>query len=117
MSSPILPISGPAGPADTPPTTLSVAGEATAFLSGLDAVDRAHAIDAVRGGPPPEVLDQMASADAIGRSMRRAGAELRYSGGREGAPLVIELCEGGGVRVRSLSVTEAVEIAAGKPWR
>ena len=85
MSSPILRIQGPSG-----------------------------SIEAFRGGPPPDVLEQIALAGGVEERLRESGRQLRFFPAGRGESTAIEIHdpERG---VRSLSVAEAVEIAAGNP--
>jgi hypothetical protein len=71
-------------------------------------------IDLTRSGPPPEVLEQMANADAINSRLRAIGLELSFSLSADGCSLQIELRDSSGQLVRVLSPAEAVEIAAGE---
>jgi hypothetical protein len=115
MSSPMLPISGPFGPSDlTPPG----AGDASPASFTAD-LDRAHgrppSIGAARIGPPPEVLEEMAGAAERFDELRRAGYEVTFVGS-QGHGTSIELRDPRG-DVRLLSISEAVEIAAGRSAR
>ena len=114
MSSPILPIPGPLGPAPSVPPATSVGGEIHTYASLPDARERVPVVEASRGGPPPEVLEQIARARELHGRMREAGAELRFSPAHEGAPLTIEFCHDG-APVRTVTVAEAFAIAAGHP--
>jgi hypothetical protein len=90
MSSPILHIQGSPGPSEGPPGP----------------------IEAFRGGPPPEVLDQMALAGAVDEGLRESGRQLRFLPAGHGERTRIELHDrDDGVRI--LSVAETVDIAAG----
>jgi hypothetical protein len=83
-------------------------------LLALDAAELgALRIDARRGAPPREVLDQMAAAQLIYDDLRAAGLRMRFSSPLDG-PLEIALCGEDGA-VRGLSMSDAVEIAAGRP--
>lgn len=68
-------------------------------------------IDLTRSGPPPEVLEQMARADAINSRLRASGRELSFSLSPDGGSLQIELRERGGRLLRVLSPAEAIELA------
>ena len=71
------------------------------------------AIDLTECGPPPEVLEQMAHADAINARLRASGRELAFELSGDGCSLRIELRDSAGKLLRILSAEEAVEIAAG----
>jgi hypothetical protein len=64
--------------------------------------------------PPPEVLDQIAAAGRICRQLGESGRELRFSEGQEGR-VTVELADREGNTVKSMLISEALEIAAGKP--
>jgi hypothetical protein len=68
-------------------------------------------IDLTRSGPPPEVLEQMARADAINSRLRAGGRELSFSLSADGCSLQIELRDSSGALLRVLSPAEAIEIA------
>ena len=108
-SSPTLPVHGPLGPS-TPPRDL--AGNLPTFASELKASDCALGIEAPPGSPPPEVLDQMEAAGRICSQLLESGQRLHFSIEPEGG-VKIELADSEG-RMRAVSPTEALDIAAGK---
>ena len=118
MNSPILPVDGPSDlssptrPAVPTPPALATNGDAGAFVSELAAGENALSIAARRGGPPQEVLDQIAAATRIEQTMRADGQRLRFHTA-PGKPTTIELDEREGEAVRTLSVGEALDIATG----
>ncbi|HEX4115527.1 MAG TPA: hypothetical protein VHY18_06605 [Solirubrobacteraceae bacterium] len=116
MTSSILPFSGPRSSAGLfyPMSFVSDAEDPTASQSDLSAGDRLLASQDGSGTPPPEVLDQVAAAGRISREMRESGHELRFSGG-QGGRVTVELSDRKGKTVKSMSISEALEIAAGKP--
>ncbi|MGA9316374.1 MAG: hypothetical protein WBV77_17315 [Solirubrobacteraceae bacterium] len=116
MTSSILPFSGPSLLAGLsyPMSFMSNAGDPAAFQSELSASDRLLASQDGSGTPPPEVLDQIAAAGRISREMRESGHELRFSKGQEGR-VTVELADREGKTVKSMLISEALEIAAGKP--
>jgi hypothetical protein len=69
-------------------------------------------IDLTRSGPPPEVLEQMARADAINTRLRAAGRELTFSLSADGCSLQIELRDTSGQLLRVLTAAEAMGLAA-----
>jgi hypothetical protein len=79
------------------------------LVSGEDA----RSIDLTRSGPPAEVLEQMARADAINTRLRESGRELSFALSADGCSLQIELRDTSGNLLRLLSAAEAVEIAGG----
>jgi hypothetical protein len=116
MTSPILPFSGPSSAAGLsyPMSFMSDAGDPAAFQPDLSPSDRLLASQDGSGTPPPEVLDQVAAAGRISREMRESGHELRFSEG-QGGRVTVELSDRKGKTVKSMSISEALEIAAGKP--
>jgi hypothetical protein len=108
MSSPILPITDPFGP---PTATGGDVADLSAFVSGLDACERALTIEATRGGPPADVLDDILAAGARYDELRRAGLEMVFTDAADGRA-VVELLDGSG-QPRELTIVEAFEIAAG----
>jgi hypothetical protein len=138
MSSPILPVQGPsspviANPAEADPGTPAsdgVAGGAStaagphastgigdvgAFIAQLAAGVSALSIEAGRGGPPPEVLDQIAVAGRIGEQLREAGHELRFFAPSAGGRVRIEIHDRDGNALGTLSPAAALALAAGSP--
>jgi hypothetical protein len=116
MTSSILPFSGPCSLAGLsyPMSFMSDADDTTAFQSDLSTADRLLASQDGSGTPPPEVLDQVAAAGRISREMRESGHELRFSKGK-GGRVTVELEDRESKTVKSMLISEALEIAAGKP--
>jgi hypothetical protein len=115
MSSPIQPIDGPSGQATLTPVPGARADDTGAFLSELAAGADSLAVDASRGGPPPEVLDEIAAAARIEERLRESGQQLRFSSAPRAGRVAIELHDSQGGVVRALSAAEAIELAAGRP--
>ena len=113
MSSPILPINGPSGRSTATPSASGA--DVGAFVSELAASESMFALDARRGGPPAEVLDQIAAAGRIDERLRESGQQLRFTEPEHGGHTRIEIIDRDGHVVRTLSTAEALEIAAGKP--
>jgi hypothetical protein len=115
MSSPILPITDLTGrPTDTPQASTS-AEDIGVVVSALSVGEFPLTLIASRGGPPPELLEQIAVAGAIEEQLRESGQQLRFSLLAGGDRTRIELVDRDGNTVRSLSTAEALEVAAGKP--
>jgi hypothetical protein len=115
MSSPILPITDLTGrPTDTPQAPTS-AEDIGAIVSTLSADQFPLTLIASRGGPPPELLEQIAVAGAIEEQLRESGQQLRFCLLAGGERTRIELVDRDGNAMRSLSTAEALEVAAGKP--
>ena len=116
MSSPLLPITDvPGRPTDTPSATSS-AEDIGALVSALSAGEPSPRLVVSRGGPPPELLEQIAAAGRIEEQLREDGHQLRFSTA-VGQRIKIELIDRDGNAMRSLSAAEALELAAGKPLR
>jgi hypothetical protein len=111
MSSPIQPISGRAEAPAQSSFPAATVGEAGDFLSQLTAVQR---IEASRGTPPHEVLDQIAAAADVHDRLRAGGAELRFERTASGGRVRIDLHSAGPGTPRTISAAEALEILAGK---
>jgi hypothetical protein len=122
MTSPIMPFSGPRPAAGSSyPNSFTDLGDPSQFAgdpcpldSELSAADRLLASQNGSGAPPPEVLDQVAAAGRISREMRESGHELRFSAGQEGR-VAVELSDHEGKTVKSMLISEALELATGKP--
>ena len=115
MSSPILPITDFSGcPTDTPHVPAG-AEDIGAIVSALSAEEYPLALIASRGGPPPELLEQIAIAGAREEQLRESGRRLRFSLDVDGERTRIELVDRDGNAMRRLSTAEALEVAAGKP--
>jgi hypothetical protein len=117
MSSPILPIWGPSGPpghSASAPTADGGASDGGAFLAALAASERMPTIEASRGGPPPEVLDQIAAAAGRNEQLRASGRELRFCADEQSGRVTIELRDRQAGTARTISAAEALDIAAGK---
>jgi hypothetical protein len=114
MSSPILPIQGAPDSSIAAPSADGDAADISAFVSELAAREATLAPVASRGAPPPEVFDQIAAAGRIHEWLRENGHQLRFLAAAPGERTRIELHDGDGNAVRTLSVAEAFELAAGR---
>jgi hypothetical protein len=72
-----------------------------------------RAIDLTHGGPPAELLDQMARADEINMRLRREGREIAFALSSDGRSLQIELRDNAGCVLRTLSLSETIDLAEG----
>jgi hypothetical protein len=115
MSSPIMPIMGPLGPVSPTPPATAGGGDFAVLMSKLYGSAQGPDIEAARGSPPPELLDQMAAADEINQQLHESGRELRFSIAESGAGVKVELHDLDGNALRAVPVAEALDIAAGKP--
>jgi hypothetical protein len=120
MSSPILPIEGNLSLSSTlsPSSTQTPADTSTeqigAFVAGLAAGESPLDVVASRGGPPPYVLEQVATAGAIHEELREGGQCVRFLTAGDGRTS-IELHDRDGNVLRGLSIGEVFDVAAGKP--
>jgi hypothetical protein len=114
MSSPIAPLQNPAGGAPVRTSTaadrpgVSTASFATALNSSV-------ALDAIPSSPPPEILDQMASAAQTYERLSSQGRELRFAREEPSGRMTIEVRDRRGNVLRRLSPAQALEVAAGAP--
>jgi hypothetical protein len=113
VSSPTTPITDPVRPSHG--TAPSDDPEAVGFAAELARSERGEGIDISEAGPPDEVLDQMARADAINTRLRQEGYEISFALSPDGCRLEIELRDSSGNLLRTLSASEAADLAAGKP--
>jgi hypothetical protein len=105
MNSPSLPpLIDPSGQTAMP-SARAQAADVDALLSDTTTVD------ASRGTPPQELLEQMSAAAKRLRASRR---RLRFSADAPGRRTRIELLDSRGKKIRDLSVSEAIDLAAGK---
>jgi len=113
MSSPIMPIQGPADLSTVTPAADSDVADFSTFVSELACSEALHAPVATRGAPPQDVLDQIAAAGRIHERLCESGQQLHFIAAVPGAPTRIEIHDSEGNVVRTLSTTEAFELAAG----
>ncbi|HEY3760041.1 MAG TPA: hypothetical protein VGL37_09775 [Solirubrobacteraceae bacterium] len=111
MSSPIVPLQSTA--TGTPIRAHAAAERPT--RSFADALDSSAALDAIPSSPPPEVLDQMASAAQTYERLSSQGRELRFAHEQSSGRMTIEVRDRGGNVLKRLSPAEALEVAAGAP--
>jgi hypothetical protein len=76
--------------------------------------ERPDAIDLTSGGPPRELIEQMARADEINSRLREGGREICFALSSDGRSLQIELRDTrNGSLLRTISLSEAIELAEG----
>jgi len=110
VSSPTPPFTDPAG------TAPSAAGPlASPITAELARREGSRAVDVLRPGPPEEVLQQMAHADAIHERLCERGYQIAFALSPGSSGLTIELRDSAGSLLRILSAEEAAELAAGGP--
>jgi hypothetical protein len=110
MNSPILPVGGPSGP--------FIAGSEATTSANLDDLlagraDGADSFAAARIGPPAEVLEQMAVAGETEKRLRACGQQVRFVADAPGQRTSVEIQDRHGEVVRTLTLSEAFELATG----
>jgi hypothetical protein len=114
MSSLIQPSQGPSGPSGA--ASVGAARDARAATSQTSATSESEApvsLDTLPSTPPPEVLAQIETAGATYERLRSEGYELRYAHDGQSRKTTAELLDGTGMVVKTLSASEAVELAMG----
>jgi hypothetical protein len=114
MSSPILPLKGLSGLSIDMPSVATSSEDIDALVSEMTAGDTPPTLIASRGGPPPELLEQILAAGIVEEELRSGGRQLRFRGSPT-RPTEILLCDREGNVLRTVSTAEAFEIVAGKP--
>lgn len=66
-------------------------------------------------GPPPEVLEEMASAARAHDALRAQGRELHFAHDAGSGRMTVQVRDNSGHVLRTISPSEALEVAAGKP--
>ncbi len=111
MSSQITPLQS-AGQSSTVSPLASAPG-AGSFASELASSERAGAVEVLRGGPPADVVAQIAAAGDIHERLQQEGRELRFSLPEAGGRVTIELLDSTLLSSTAVSGVEALDIAAG----
>ncbi|HLH14254.1 MAG TPA: hypothetical protein VKV16_05650 [Solirubrobacteraceae bacterium] len=117
MSSPILPaqsLLGSPNSTSTHPAATTEIGDVGAFIDGLANGVGSLSVDVTRGAPPPELLAQIAATAHVAERMRENGYEVRFFDSADSAPTRIELHDGDGNVLSTLSAAEALELATGE---
>jgi uncharacterized FlaG/YvyC family protein len=65
--------------------------------------------------PPQQVLDEMASAARMHDALRAQGRELHFAHDPQSGRMTVQVRDSGGRVLRTISPSEALEVAAGKP--
>jgi len=94
--------------------TASSADDLSVLVSELTEREATLAPLASRGAPPPQVLDAIAAAGGIHEQLRERGRHLRFFTAEPGEGARLEIHDDDGNLVRTVSMTEAVELAAGR---
>jgi hypothetical protein len=114
MNSPIMPTEGPLELADAAPSAGSDADDISTLVSELTVSEATFAPLASRGTPPPQVLEQIAVAGVIHEQLRDSGRHVRFLTGAPGEHAKLEIRDDDGSLMRTVSMSEAVELAAGR---
>jgi hypothetical protein len=113
MSSPTPSYQGlPGSPILTHPGSTTEIGDVGTFIERLAGGVSALGVHAERGGPPPELLVEIAAAASFAEQMHANGYQLRFFSRAPGEAPQIELHDREGHAVSVLSTIEAFELAA-----
>jgi hypothetical protein len=119
MSSPIAPTTTPAGPTAAPSPTGVHGAAAAAAPPPTDhvaaALEPALSLEAIPSAPPPEVLEQMATAAETYERLHSQGRELRFAHDEHSGRTTIEVRDRRGNVLSRLSPAQALDVAAGAP--
>jgi hypothetical protein len=115
MSSPITPPQAPLAVQPALPTDAVRFSEAPRGSGAPFALAPTASLDTVPASPPPEVLEQMASAARTHEALRAQGRELRFARDEQSGRTRIEVRDRAGNVLRTLSPAQALEVAAGAP--
>lgn len=72
-------------------------------------------LDTFPSSPPRGVLDEMAGAARMHDTLRAQGRELHFAHDSHSGRMTIEVRDSGGRVLRTISPSEALDVAAGKP--
>jgi len=114
MSSPMLPIEGSPEAAAPLPTPSRGQISARSFRSELAAQQPLLCDESFPSSPPQEVLDQIRPAQKIYHELRAEGHQLHFSTDRSSGRITIEVKDRDGRLVRTLSPSEAADLATEK---
>jgi hypothetical protein len=67
--------------------------------------------------PPPALLEEIAQAAETYDELYASGHELAFTPGAAGERVAVEVRDTGGNVLETLSIADALELAAGKPLR
>jgi len=106
MSSPILPAEGLPGLPSTPTSSTPADDEV-----GVIAATGTPCVQAARGGPPPDLLEEMLAVDHLAQQLRERGYQVRFFPAVRGATR-IELHDAEESVVSLLTVAQAMGLAS-----
>jgi hypothetical protein len=113
MSSPIPPTEGSITVRSA--SAASAARRTGAPFSLAAPAQSAVSLNTFPSSPPQEVLDEMASAARVHDTLSAQGRELHFAHDPQSGRMTIEVRDSGGHVLRTISPSEALEVAAGKP--
>lgn len=115
MSSPVPPTQGSNAmrPAQGLPTPTARRGGA--FEAAMAAQAPSVRLQTFPSSPPREVLDEMASAARVHDALRAQGRELHFAHDAQSGRMTVQVRDSGGHVLRTISPSEALKVAAGKP--
>jgi hypothetical protein len=112
MDSAAIQGSGAVGAAQLNPTDRPARSARAAGPQKPSAASPAASLDAMPSSPPPEVLEQMAHAQRTFEQLAAQGHSVQFGHDSAGRAAV-EVRDGDGRLVQSMSLAEAVDLAAG----
>jgi hypothetical protein len=115
MSSPITPPQGPLAPTASRPSARPQSVPPSASAGSIQATGAPVSLDTFPSSPPRQVLDEISAAGAAYQRLRAQGRELVFSPDEQTGALTIKLRDQSGNDLRTVSPSEAIDIAAGQP--
>jgi hypothetical protein len=115
MSSPIAPPQVPTPAQPVAPTGSTGHATSPAGTGDPSAVESPVSLQALPSHPPREVLEQVAGTAQTYESLRSQGRELRFSRDADSGRTTIEVRDREGNVLKTISPSQALEIAAGAP--
>ncbi len=109
-----VPGAGVVGATQVNPSEPVARGERAEPVRPASPGEAAASVDAVPSAPPPEVLEQMAQAQRTYEQLAAQGRSLHFAEDSSGRASV-ELRDRDGQLLRTLSLAEALDLAAGAP--
>jgi hypothetical protein len=116
IDSPAVPGAGSVGAAPVNPSDPAARTgrtRAPGNAAGGVPVAPAASVDAIPSSPPPEVLEQMAQAHRVYEQLAADGKSLHFGHDQAGRATV-EMRDSSGAPLRTLSLSEALDLAAGE---
>ena len=115
MSSPIMPPQGPLAPTVSRPSARPQSVQPSAGAGSIQATGDPVSLDTFPSSPPQQVLDEISAAGAAYQRLQAQGRELVFSPDEQTGALTIKLRDHSGNDLRTVSPSEAIDIAAGQP--